>query len=74
MIMHSAVAVDLGLLSKSAEETGIFKDNEQKVVGVIPYLAPEVLSGNDNYSKESDLNEYEIKESEPCKQIEECNR
>ncbi|RHZ84574.1 hypothetical protein Glove_79g140 [Diversispora epigaea] len=45
---------DLGL-SRSADETGNFKDNKQKVFGVIPYIAPEVLSGDDNYSKASDV-------------------
>ncbi|RHZ60314.1 hypothetical protein Glove_355g55 [Diversispora epigaea] len=45
---------DLGL-SKPAEETGISKGSKQKVFGVIPYVAPEVLSGDDNHSKESDI-------------------
>ncbi|RHZ60310.1 hypothetical protein Glove_355g81 [Diversispora epigaea] len=45
---------DLGL-SKPADETGISKDSKQKIFGVIPYIAPEVLSGDDNYSKASDI-------------------
>ncbi|RHZ60301.1 hypothetical protein Glove_355g70 [Diversispora epigaea] len=45
---------DLGL-SKPADETGISKDSKQKVFGVIPYITPEVLSGDDNYSKASDI-------------------
>ncbi|RHZ60290.1 hypothetical protein Glove_355g23 [Diversispora epigaea] len=45
---------DLGL-SKPADETGIFKDSEQKIFGVIPYIDPEVLSGDANYSKASDI-------------------
>ncbi|RHZ78536.1 hypothetical protein Glove_162g68 [Diversispora epigaea] len=43
---------DLGL-SKPADE--ISKDDKQKVFGVIPYIAPEVLSGDDNYSTASDV-------------------
>ncbi|RHZ46204.1 hypothetical protein Glove_629g10 [Diversispora epigaea] len=41
---------DLGL-SKPADET----DSKRKVFGVIPYIAPELLSGDDNYSKASDI-------------------
>ncbi|RHZ84590.1 hypothetical protein Glove_79g126 [Diversispora epigaea] len=42
-------------LSKPVDETGISKDGKQKVFGVIPYIAPKVLSGDDNYSKASDI-------------------
>ncbi|RHZ78538.1 hypothetical protein Glove_162g65 [Diversispora epigaea] len=49
---ESSFITDLGL-SKPADE--ISKDGEQKVFGVIPYIAPEVLSGDGNYSKASDI-------------------
>ncbi|RHZ84612.1 hypothetical protein Glove_79g102 [Diversispora epigaea] len=51
---EKCLIIDLGL-SKQADETGISKDNKQKVFGIIPYIAPEVLSGDDNYSKASDI-------------------
>ncbi|RHZ84584.1 hypothetical protein Glove_79g88 [Diversispora epigaea] len=37
-----------------SDETGISKNGKQKVFGVIPYIAPEVLSGDD-YLKASDV-------------------
>ncbi|RHZ78542.1 hypothetical protein Glove_162g61 [Diversispora epigaea] len=49
---ESSFITDLGL-SKPADE--ISKDGKQKVFGVIPYIAPEVLSGDDNYSTASDI-------------------
>ncbi|RHZ60307.1 hypothetical protein Glove_355g82 [Diversispora epigaea] len=45
---------DLGL-SKPADKNGISKDSLQKVFGVIPYIAPEILSGDGNYSNASDI-------------------
>ncbi|RHZ46202.1 hypothetical protein Glove_629g16 [Diversispora epigaea] len=57
ILLHSheyCLITDLGL-SKPIDETGISKDGKQKVFGVIPYIAPEVLSGDDNYSKASDI-------------------
>ncbi|RHZ60342.1 hypothetical protein Glove_355g49 [Diversispora epigaea] len=52
--IERCLITDLGL-SKPADETGISKDSKQKVFGVIPYIAPEVLSGGDNCSKASDV-------------------
>ncbi|RHZ72857.1 hypothetical protein Glove_236g34 [Diversispora epigaea] len=51
---EKCMITDLGL-SKPADETGISKDGKQKVFGVILYIAPEVLSGDDNYSKAADI-------------------
>ncbi|RHZ82566.1 hypothetical protein Glove_109g39 [Diversispora epigaea] len=45
---------DLGL-SGPADKTGISKDGERKIFGVLPYIAPEILSGDNNYSKASDI-------------------
>ncbi|RHZ88061.1 hypothetical protein Glove_26g299 [Diversispora epigaea] len=42
-------------LSKPADETGVSKDSKQKGFGVIPYIAPKVLSDGDNYSQASDI-------------------
>ncbi|RHZ89395.1 hypothetical protein Glove_15g35 [Diversispora epigaea] len=52
--IEECLITDLGL-SKPADETGISKDSKQKVFRVIPYMAPEVLSDDDNYSKTSDF-------------------
>ena len=42
---------DLGLCQQVVDK----KDNSNKIFGVIPYLAPEVLSKQKPYTKESDI-------------------
>jgi len=48
--VHTSLVGDLGLCQQTIDR----KDNPNKIFGVIPYLAPEVLSRKP-YTKESDI-------------------
>lgn len=50
----SCIITDLGLC-KPANENGISEDGENIIFGVIPYVAPEVLSFSSGYTKASDI-------------------